>query len=44
VLGWDTFAVIIGGAAGTLIGLLFVAGLDPDRRHLGVAALLQPRW
>lgn len=24
--GWDTFAVIIGGAAGALIGLLFAAG------------------
>jgi hypothetical protein len=23
--GWDTFAVIIGGAAGALVGLLFVA-------------------
>jgi hypothetical protein len=25
VLGWDTFAVIIGGAAGALVGLLFVS-------------------
>jgi len=25
VPGWDTFAVVIGGAAGALIGLLFVS-------------------
>jgi hypothetical protein len=45
--GWDTFAVIIGGAAGALIGLLFemtsirieVISASPDFRNRGAATL-----
>jgi hypothetical protein len=45
--GWDTFAVIIGGAAGALIGLLFVSvsiridviSASPDFRNRGAATL-----
>ena len=47
VPGWDTFAVIIGGAAGALIGLLFVSvsiridviSASPDFRNRGAATL-----
>jgi hypothetical protein len=47
VPGWDTFAVIIGGAAGALIGLLFVwvsirievISASPDFRNRGAATL-----
>ena len=45
--GWDTFAVVIGGAAGALIGLLFVSvsirieviSASPDFRNRGAATL-----
>lgn len=45
--GWDTFAVIIGGAAGALIGLLFasvsirieVISASPDFRNRGAETL-----
>jgi hypothetical protein len=45
--GWDTFAVVIGGAAGALIGLLFVSvsiridviSASPDFRSRGAATL-----
>lgn len=45
--GWDTFAVIIGGAAGALIGLLFVSvsiridviSASPEFRNRGAATL-----
>jgi hypothetical protein len=45
--GWDTFAVIIGGAAGALIGLLFVSisirieviSASPDFRNRGAETL-----
>ena len=45
--GWDTFAVVIGGAAGALIGLLFVSvsiridviAASPDFRSRGAATL-----
>ena len=45
--GWDTFAVIVGGAAGALIGLLFVSvsiridviSASPDFRNRGAATL-----
>jgi hypothetical protein len=47
VPGWDTFAVIIGGAAAALIGLLFVSvsiridaiSASPDFRNRGAATL-----
>jgi hypothetical protein len=47
VPGWDTFAVVIGGAAGALIGLLFVSvsirieviSASPDFRNRGAATL-----
>jgi hypothetical protein len=47
VPGWDTFAVIVGGAAGALIGLLFVSvsiridviSASPDFRNRGAATL-----
>jgi hypothetical protein len=47
VPGWDTFAVIIGGAAGALIGLLFVSvsiridviSASPEFRNRGAATL-----
>jgi hypothetical protein len=47
VPGWDTFAVVIGGAAGALIGLLFVSvsirieviSSSPDFRNRGAATL-----
>jgi hypothetical protein len=47
VHGWDTFAVIIGGAAGALIGALFVSvsiridviSASPDFRNRGAATL-----
>jgi hypothetical protein len=47
VPGWDTFAVVIGGAAGALIGLLFVSvsirieviSASPDFRSRGAATL-----
>jgi hypothetical protein len=45
--GWDTFAVVIGGAGGALIGLLFVSvsiridviSASPDFRNRGAATL-----
>ena len=45
--GWDTFAVITGGAAGALIGLLFISvsiridviSASPDFRNRGAATL-----
>jgi hypothetical protein len=45
--GWDTFAVVVGGAAGALIGLLFVSvsiridviSASPDFRNRGAATL-----
>jgi hypothetical protein len=45
--GWDTFAVIIGGAAGALVGLLFVSvsirieviSASPDFRNRGAETL-----
>ena len=45
--GWDTFAVVIGGAAGALIGALFVSvsiridiiSASPDFRNRGAATL-----
>jgi hypothetical protein len=45
--GWDTFAVVTGGAAGALIGLLFVSvsiridviSASPDFRNRGAATL-----
>lgn len=45
--GWDTFAVVIGGAAGALIGLLFVSvsirieviSASPDFRSRGAETL-----
>ena len=45
--GWDTFAVVIGGAAGALIGLLFVSvsiridviSASPEFRSRGAATL-----
>lgn len=45
--GWDTFAVVIGGAAGALIGLLFISvsiridviSASPDFRSRGAATL-----
>jgi hypothetical protein len=47
VPGWDTFAVVIGGAAGALIGALFVSvsiridviSASPDFRNRGAATL-----
>jgi hypothetical protein len=47
VPGWDTFALVIGGAAGALIGLLFVSvsiridviSASPDFRNRGAATL-----
>jgi hypothetical protein len=47
VPGWDTFAVVIGGASGALIGLLFVSvsiridviSASPDFRSRGAATL-----
>jgi hypothetical protein len=47
VPGWDTFAVIAGGAAGALVGLLFVSvsirieviSTSPDFRNRGAATL-----
>jgi hypothetical protein len=47
VPGWDTFAVVIGGAAGALIGLLFISvsiridviSASPDFRNRGAATL-----
>ena len=47
MLGWDTFAVVTGGAAGALIGLLFVSvsiridviSASPDFRSRGAATL-----
>jgi hypothetical protein len=47
VPGWDTFAVVIGGAAGALIGLLFVSvsiridviSASPDFRNRGAVTL-----
>jgi hypothetical protein len=47
VAGWDTFAVVIGGAAGALIGLLFVSvsiridviSASPEFRNRGAATL-----
>jgi hypothetical protein len=48
VAGWDTFAVVIGGAAGALIGLLFVSvsiridviSASSDFRNRGAATLI----
>ena len=45
--GWDSFALVIGGAAGALIGLLFVSvsiridviSASPDFRNRGAATL-----
>jgi hypothetical protein len=45
--GWDTFTVVLGGAAGALIGLLFVSvsiridviAASPDFRNRGAATL-----
>jgi hypothetical protein len=47
VPGWDTFAVIIGGAAGALVGALFVSvsiridviAASPDFRNRGAETL-----
>ena len=40
--GWDTFAVVIGGAAGSAARPAVRLGLDQDRRHLGFAGFPQP--
>jgi hypothetical protein len=45
--GWDNFYLMIGGAAGGLIGLLFVVatltgGFDPDKAQRGSALYLTP--
>jgi hypothetical protein len=45
--GWDSFYLMIGGAAGALIGLLFVVatltgGLGPDKAQLGARIYLTP--
>ena len=40
MLGWDTFAVIVGGVGGALVGLLFVA-ISIHAKQIGSSASLR---
>jgi len=42
MLGWDTFAVIVGGVGGALVGLLFVA-ISIHAKQIGSSASLRGR-
>ena len=42
MLGWDTFAVIVGGVGGALVGLLFVA-ISIHAKQIGASASLRAR-